>query len=203
MVGLMVTYFKRTYASIPWLPGLLYSVPLILRQANVDPCLHQRLFYGPFSWVLRCTKFVCALQESVSPVLRKFCNQIPLTFKVKFLGGSQSLCRIPRLGNLLLALELLKQWYDCSSFCGSPTWWPCGEANGDLLQEDLCHMPHLPGLLQPEPLSPRQTTADSCLHRRLTQKYISFLIFFVISLILYSSITAFFCEWMIFYNCML
>ena len=36
--------------------------------------------------------FVCALKESVSPVLWKFCNQIPLVFKVKFLGGSQSLC---------------------------------------------------------------------------------------------------------------
>ena len=32
--------------------------------------------------------FVCALQESVSPVLWKFCSQIPLAFKVRFLGGS-------------------------------------------------------------------------------------------------------------------
>ena len=36
------------------------------------------------------TGFVCTLQESVSPVLWKFCNQIPLAFKVKFPGGSQS-----------------------------------------------------------------------------------------------------------------
>ena len=50
--------------------------------------------------------FVCALQESVSPVLWKFCNQIPLASKVKFPGGSQSLCPIPRLGNLLRVLEL-------------------------------------------------------------------------------------------------
>ena len=57
--------------------------------------------------------FVCALKESVSPVLWKFCNQIPLVFKVKFLGGSQSLCQIPRLGNLWWALELLQQ---CENF---------------------------------------------------------------------------------------
>ena len=37
----------------------------------------------------RCAQgFVCALQESVSPVLCKFCNQIPLASKVKFPGGS-------------------------------------------------------------------------------------------------------------------
>ena len=38
MVGVMVamvTFFKRTYASIPRLPELLYSVPLTLREATV------------------------------------------------------------------------------------------------------------------------------------------------------------------------
>ena len=66
------------------------------------------LLLSPGSW---CTQgFVCALQESVSPVLRKFCNQIPLAFKVKFPGGSQSLCLILRLGNLLWTLEVLQQW---------------------------------------------------------------------------------------------
>ena len=50
--------------------------------------------------------FVCALQESVSPVLWKFYNQIPLASKVKFPGGSQSLCQISRLGNLFWVLEL-------------------------------------------------------------------------------------------------
>ena len=62
------------------------------------------LLLSPGSW---CTQgFVCALQESVSPVLWKFCNQIPLAFKVKFPGDSQSLCQIPRLGNLFWTLEL-------------------------------------------------------------------------------------------------
>ena len=39
--------------------------------------------------------FFGALQESVSPVLFKLCNQIPLIFKVKFPGGSQFLCGYP------------------------------------------------------------------------------------------------------------
>ena len=56
------------------------------------------------SW---CTQgSVCALQESVSPVLCKFCNQIPVASKVKFSWSSQPLCQIPRLGNLLWVLEL-------------------------------------------------------------------------------------------------
>ena len=55
----------------------------------------------------RCPQgFVCVLQESLSTVLCKFCNQIPLASKVKLPGGSQSLCQIPRLGNLLWVLEL-------------------------------------------------------------------------------------------------
>ena len=49
--------------------------------------------------------FVCARQ--VTPVLWKFCNQIPLASKVKFLGASQFLCWIPWLGNPLWVLELL------------------------------------------------------------------------------------------------
>ena len=31
---------------------------------------------APFSWVLVCTRFVCTLQESVSPVLCKFCGGV-------------------------------------------------------------------------------------------------------------------------------
>ena len=48
---------------------------------------------------------LCPPAVSVSPVLCKFCNQIPLVFHVKFSGGSQSLCCIPRLGNLLWSLH--------------------------------------------------------------------------------------------------
>ena len=62
------------------------------------------LLHSPGSW---CPQdFVCALQESVSPVLWNYCNQITLDSKVKFPGSSQSLCLIPRLGNLLWVLKL-------------------------------------------------------------------------------------------------
>ena len=40
MVGVMVvmaTSFKKTYACLPWLPGLLYSVLLMPKQATVNP----------------------------------------------------------------------------------------------------------------------------------------------------------------------
>ena len=82
-------------------------------RASLAQSLMGSLLLSPRSW---CTQgFVCALENSVSPVLWKFCNQIPLAFKVIFPGGSQSLCQIPRLGNLLWCLELLKQ---CKNFCG-------------------------------------------------------------------------------------
>ena len=96
------------------LQNVLYSVPLTLQQ----DCLSMPLLESPghsqaslgqspvgslllspgFWWV---QGFACAPQESLSPVLCKFCSQIPLSSKVKFPGGSQSLCQIPRLGNLL------------------------------------------------------------------------------------------------------
>ena len=65
---------------------------------------------APFSWVLVHPRFCCVLQGSASSVLWKLCDQIPLAFKVKFSGGSQSLCRIPRLGSLLWALEVLQHF---------------------------------------------------------------------------------------------
>ena len=69
------------------------------------------LLLFPGSWWAQ--GFVCALQVSVSPDYSKFCNQIPLVFKVKFPRGSQCFCQIPLGGNLLWALELLQQ---CENF---------------------------------------------------------------------------------------
>ena len=139
---------------------------------NCQPRLHWRLFdthrqvllslvgtllFSPGSW---CTQgfvcvcvCVCALWESVSPVLWKFCNQTPLASKVKFTGGSQSFCWIPRLANLLWVLELYLKvweflWYNCSAVCGSSVQQFYAGAKGDLLQEGLCHRLHDPGLLQ-------------------------------------------------------
>ena len=52
--------------------------------------------------------------ESVSPVLWKSYTQILLVFKVRFPGESQSLCQIPRLGNLMRGSE--------PSQSGRPSW---------------------------------------------------------------------------------
>ena len=57
-------------------------------------------------------------------------------------------------------------WYNCSAVCGSSAQWLYRGAKGNLFQEDLCRMPRVPGLPQPEPLTPRHATADPCLHRR-------------------------------------
>ena len=117
MVGVMKivgTSFKRSYAHT-----LVFSAPDPAAghhqptppletpghsQASLAQSLVGSLLLSPGSW---CPQgFVGALQESVSPVLCKFSNQIPLASKVKFPGGSQSLCQIPRLENLLWVLEI-------------------------------------------------------------------------------------------------
>ena len=114
VVKIMVTYFKRSHAHTATLiapdPLAGHHRPTPLRevpghsQARVGRSLVGSLLLYPGSW---CTQaFVCALQESVSPVLCKFCNQIPLASKVNFSVSSQSLCQVPRLRNLLWALEL-------------------------------------------------------------------------------------------------
>ena len=51
---------------------------------TVDPCLHQRLLNTH----------------------RQFWLSLPLAFKVKFPGSFQSLCWVPRLGNLFWVLQL-------------------------------------------------------------------------------------------------
>ena len=77
----------------------------------------------------------------------------------------------PQVGNsvvgprtFLTVREFL--WYNCSAVCGSSARCLYGGANGDLLQEGLSHTLHDPDLVQPEPLSPQQVTADPRLHRR-------------------------------------
>ena len=108
------TSFQRSHSCTAALsapdPAAGHSLPtppletLRHSQAGLGQSLLGSLLHSPGSW---CAQgFVCALQESVSPVLWKFCNQIPLVSKIKFPRGSQSLCQIPRLGNLLWVLEL-------------------------------------------------------------------------------------------------
>ena len=145
----------------PKAPRLLYSVPLTsgrpllthtsplletpgLSWASLGQPLVGSLLLFPGSW---CAQgFVCALQVSVSPVLCKSCNQIPLVFKVKFPRGSQCLCQIPPgwgifVGPRTFATVWELLWYNCSPVWGSSAWWLYSGANGELLQEDLCHTP--------------------------------------------------------------
>ena len=139
-------------------------------QAGLAQSLGGSRLLSPGSW---CTRgFVCALQESVSPVLWKVCNQIPLASKVKFPGGSQSVPLLDaQVGTYAVGprsfITVRELWYNCSAVCASSAQWLSDRDNGNLLQKDLGHMPRLPGLLQPEPLCPWQATVDPpCLCRR-------------------------------------
>ena len=86
---------------------------------------------APFLWVLVHAKFcLCppSLESLFPSVLWKTYNQIPLAFKVRFPGDSQSICRISRLGSLAWGSESSQQWenffwYYCSPVCGSSTRW--------------------------------------------------------------------------------
>ena len=125
---------------------------------------------APFSCILMCKRFCLCPPRVCFPVLWKFCNQISLAFKVKFPGGSQSLCWIPQVGKSVVgprtfAIVQEHLWHNCSPVGGSSAQWLYDGANSDVLQEDLCHMPRCRAPLQPGPLSPWQATADPCLHR--------------------------------------
>ena len=107
----MATSFKRSHARTAALsapdPSAGHPQPTPLSETPGHS--QKSLLWGHYSFLLGpgfTQGFVCALQESVSPVLQKSCNQIPLASKVKFSGDSQTLCQIPWLGNLLWVLEL-------------------------------------------------------------------------------------------------
>ena len=130
------------------MPALLYSVPLTLQQAAASAGDSWMLtgksvsvscgVTAPFSWVLVHTRFCLCSPETVSPVLWRFCNQIPLASKVIFPGGSQSLCQVgkyvvgPR--TFITMRELL--WCNCSVVCGLSALWPYGGTKGDFPQEE-------------------------------------------------------------------
>ena len=61
------------------------------------------------SWCMQ--GFVCALQVW-GPCFPqwKSCSQIPLAFKVRFPGGSQTLCQVPSLRSLVWGSEPSQQW---------------------------------------------------------------------------------------------
>ena len=86
-----------------------------------------------------------------------------------FPGGSQSLCQIPRLGNLLCVLKLLQK---CENVFGIIILQCVGHLLGSSIVELMVtlikrsYVTRLPGVLQPETLSPQPTSAESCLPRR-------------------------------------
>ena len=178
MVGYWLPPSKRL------MPGLLYSVPLIPWQATINPHLHQRLldshrevwlrlFWGHWSFLLGpgAHKVLFVPSKSLFPQscgssvikshglqsqIRWGCSApLPNPQVGKYVVGS---------GTFLTVQEFLK--YNCSAVCVSSVQRLYSVANGNLLQEGLCHMLQDPGLLQPEPLSLWQATADPCLHRR-------------------------------------
>ena len=135
---------------------------------------------APFSWVLGCTSFCCALQESVFQVLWKFCNQISLAFKVKFPRGSQSLCWIPRLGNLLWALELLQHWGHVlvrQDVGRGHVWWENSCLSSAHANEYLPELP-LPVYLSTEWATTAPSSAGDLAGLCLTQSLIRSLAFF-------------------------
>ena len=71
------------------------------------PGVHKALFVPP---------------KNLCPVLWQFCNQIALTFKVRFSGDSQSLCQIPRLGSLTQGSEPSQQWENSLVLLFSSLW---------------------------------------------------------------------------------
>ena len=97
MVGIMkvmVTSFKSTCART-----VVFSVPDPAaghcgRLLDTQRQVWLSLLWGHCSFLLAPGVHKVL---SVSPVLWKFCNQIPLAYRVKFPGSSQSLCPIPRL----------------------------------------------------------------------------------------------------------
>ena len=97
---------------------LPHSMPLTLQQATSNPHLPWRLLdtyrqvwvsllWGHCSFLLGpgTHQVLFVLSKNLFP---QSCvgSVIKSHFKVKLPGGSQSLCQIPRLGNLLWVLEL-------------------------------------------------------------------------------------------------
>ena len=121
---------KRTHPSM-CLPGVLLPAPMLLYQATADPCLCMRpsntqarlsllwvffcesfvgsLLIFPVSWCIQ--DFVGVLQDSLFPTfIWKSCYQIPLSFKIRFLGYYQCFCQFPGW-EVKNSIEFYQKWY--------------------------------------------------------------------------------------------
>ena len=99
---------------MPLSPWQATAIPhLCRRSSNTHRQIWLSLFWGHCSFAL-CPGAHWILfvpSKSLFPsVLWKFCNKIPLSFKVRFPWDSKSLCEIPRLGNLMWGQECLQQY---------------------------------------------------------------------------------------------
>ena len=86
---------KHRGCTILCLPNKILSCNQAVTSVH---CFNSLLQWDTTKEITHSFNTGCALQDSVSPILWKFCNQIPLVFKVKFPGGSQSFPRSPRWG---------------------------------------------------------------------------------------------------------
>ena len=149
VVKIMATSFKRFWACTAALgtpkpaAGHCWPMPPLETCGHSQASLGQSLVITTPFLGFWCTQgFVCALQESVSAVLCKFCNQSHWPPKSNSLGVLSPFVRSqvwksvvgPR--TFLTVREFL--WYNCSAVFGSSAQQLYGEVNGDL-QESLCH----------------------------------------------------------------
>ena len=129
-MAVTATSFKRTYASMPRLPGLLHSVPLTRQQPTVDTRLRQRLldthrqvwlsflwghysfFLGPDAHEVLCVPSKSLFPQSCRSSVIKFnwpskSNSLEVLSPFARSPGWEICC--------LLTLELLQQ---CKNFFG-------------------------------------------------------------------------------------
>ena len=100
-------------------PPSLWGAPANLH-LHSGPSNTTRWFWSSFLWshfsfplsLSACKVLFSPSKTGVSgpPVLWKFCNQIPLAFKVRFPGESQSFCQVSRLGSLTWGSKPSQQW---------------------------------------------------------------------------------------------
>ena len=104
MVEVMASSPKRTYATCPTSQVCCSQSPCprdrpLLTRASAGDAETLKGRSGSVSCGVSgswCTQgFVCALQESVFPILWKFCNQIPMAFKSNSLGVLSPFARSP------------------------------------------------------------------------------------------------------------
>ena len=168
MVGVMMTSFKRTYARTvvfnapdPTAGHCRPTPPLETpghSQTSLAQSLVGSLLLPPGSWWAQ--NLVCALQDSYFPSPVEVLQSNPTGLQSQIPWGFSIPLPDPQIGKSVVnprTFTTMREflWHNCP-----PVW-----LFVRCLYDWVC-MPLLPYLLQPEPLSPRQATADSCLRRR-------------------------------------